>query len=323
MTTKIKTNSADKNSVAGVKKHGIIFELKKNWVLYMMTLPAVVFLLIFSYYPLTGLQIAFRDYNVVDGIWKSPFAGIKYFKDFFQSAYASQVTFNTLYLNLLFIVVGHVFAVTIAILLNEVINEKLKKVFQVSMFFPYFLSWVIISAIVYSFLNDKFGVLNTFLAGIGLPTHAWYNMPQLWRGILTVINTWQSFGYNVIIYLAVIVSIDSQIYEAARIDGANKMDEIFKITIPQMMPTIVLLLLLALGKIFYGNFGMLYAIIGDNGVLLKNTDVIDTYVFRAMRTDGAYSLATAVGLYQSVLGFVLVLIFNKLAKMYDDTMGLF
>jgi ABC-type polysaccharide transport system permease subunit len=191
------------------------------------------------------------------------------------------------------------------------------------MFFPYFLSWVIISALVYSFLNDKFGALNMVLKSIGLQPVTWYNEPGLWRGILTVINTWQSFGYNVVIYLAAIVSINNELYESAKIDGASKFDEIFRITLPQITPTIVLMLLLALGRIFYGNFGMIYAIIGDNGVLNKTTDVIDTYIYRAMRSDGDFSTGTAIGLFQSVCGFITVMIFNKLAKKYDDSMGLF
>lgn len=300
-----------------------VLEMRKNWPLYLMTIPGIIFLLVFSYYPFLGVQIAFREYNFVDGIWKSPFVGLKYFKAFFNSKYFSEVTVNTLYLNMLFLIVGLVTAVTIAILLNEMVSNKLKKLFQSSMFFPYFLSWIIISAIVYSFLNDKYGAVNTFLQSIGLHPHTWYNMPDLWRGILTFINTWQSFGYNVIIYLAVIVSIDSEMYEAASIDGANKITQIFRITIPQLIPTMILLSLLALGHIFYGNFGMIYSIIGDNGALLHKTDVIDTYVFRAMRVDGSFSLATAVGLFQSSLGFVVVLLFNKLAKLYDDSMGLF
>lgn len=315
--------NSSKRTKRNSNKKGFIFEVRKNWTLYLMTVPGVIFLLIFSYYPLLGIQIAFREYNIVDGIWKSPFVGLKYFKAFFNSIYFSQVTINTLYLNALFLISGVVVAVTIAILLNELKSNKLRKIFQTSMFFPYFLSWVIISAIVYSFLNDKFGALNSFLTSIGLQGHTWYNMPNLWRGILTVINTWQSFGYNVIIYLAVIVSIDSEIYEAARIDGASRIDMIFKITIPQLLPTIILLTLLALGHIFNGNFGMIYSVVGDNGALLKNTDIIDTYVFRAMRVNGAFSLATAVGLYQSVLGFIVVLVFNKLSKLYDDSMGLF
>jgi putative aldouronate transport system permease protein len=312
-----------KNPIKKNKKQGFALEMWKNWPLYIMTLPGIIFLLVFSYYPFLGIQMAFREFNIVDGIWHSPFVGLKYFKAFFKSKYFGEITINTLYLNILFLIAGLVTAVTIAILLNEMRSNKLKKLFQSAMFFPYFLSWVIISAIVYSFLNDKYGALNTFLLGLGLQSHTWYNMAELWRTILTFISTWQSFGYTVIIYLAVIVSIDSEIYEAASIDGANRITQIFKITLPLLIPTIVLLSLLALGHIFNGNFGMIYSIIGDNGALISKTDVIDTYVFRTMRVNGAFSLATAVGLFQSVFGFIVVLIFNKLAKLYDDSMGLF
>lgn len=304
-------------------KHGILFELFQNRALYLMALPGIAFLLIFSYYPMLGIQIAFRDYNFQDGIWHSPFVGFKYFEIFFKSPYAGNLLFTTLYLNILFIVTGLVVSVSIAILLNEITNNLVRRVFQSSMFFPYFLSWVIISALVYSFLNDKFGALNMLLKSMGFSTVTWYNEPGLWRGILTVINTWQSFGYNVVIYLAAIVSINNELYESARIDGASKFDEIFRITLPQLFPTIVLMLLLALGKVFYGNFGMIYSIIGDNGILNKTTDIIDTYIFRAMRNNGDFSTGTAVGLFQSVCGFITVVVFNKLVKKYDDTMGLF
>jgi len=305
------------------KKHGFFFEIKKNFALYSMTIPALLFLLVFSYYPMCGIQIAFKEYNIMDGMWKSPFVGLLYFKAFFESRFFTQVTINTLYLNLIFIVSMTVVSISIALLLNEVTNSKLKKTFQTAMFFPYFISMIIVSAIVYSLLNDKYGAINALLKHIGLQTHAWYNMPDLWRSILNIINTWQGFGYTVIIYLAVIVSMDPQLYEAARTEGASRLQEIFLITLPQLVPTIIIMTLLALGGIFKGNFGLIYTIVGDNGMLLGKTDVIDTYVFRLMRVDGSFSLATAVGLYQSVLGFVVVLVFNKLSKLYDDSMGLF
>lgn len=305
------------------KKHGFIFEIKKNRALYLMTAPAVLFLLVFSYYPMLGIQIAFKEYNIVDGMWKSPFVGLLYFKAFFKSRFFTEVTINTLYLNFLFIVSMTVISIAIALLLNEITSSKLKKTLQTAMFFPYFISMIIVSAIVYSLLNDKFGAINALLKNIGLQTHAWYNMPELWRSILTIINTWQGFGYTVIIYLAVIVSMDPLLYEAARTEGASRLQEILLITLPQLIPTIIIMTLLALGGIFKGNFGLIYTIVGDNGMLLGKTDVIDTYVFRLMRVDGSFSLATAVGLYQSILGFIVVLTFNKLAKLYDDTMGLF
>lgn len=305
------------------RKRGILFELHSNRALYLMALPGILFLLIFSYYPILGIQIAFRDYNFQDGIWNSHFVGFKYFEVFFKSPFAGNLLFTTLYLNILFITIGLIVAVAIAVLLNEISNNGLRRILQSTMFFPYFLSWVIVSALVYSFLNDKFGALNMFLQSVGADTVTWYNEPKLWKGILTVINTWQSFGYNVVIYLAAIVSINHELYESARIDGASKLDEIFKITIPQITPTIVIMLLLALGRIFYGNFGMIYSIIGENGILNKTTDVIDTYIFRAMRNNGDFSTGTAVGLFQSVCGFITVVIFNKLVKKYDDSMGLF
>lgn len=306
------------------KRKGFFSELWENKVLYLMTLPGLIFLAIFSYYPMLGIQIAFKDYNFVDGIWGSPFVGLKWFETFFKSIFAKEVIFNTLYLNFLFITIGTIFAILIAIMLNELISDSLRRIFQSLMFFPYFLSWITISALVYSLLNDRYGALNSLLRNLGLETYTWYNMPDLWHGILTVINSWQSYGYYVVIYLAVIVSIDKEIYESAKIDGANRLQEIVKITIPHLIPTVILLTLIALGKIFYGNFQMIYSIIGEaNGLLTSKTDIIDTYVFRIMRQNGDFSTAAAVGLFQSILGFILVTISNKMVKKYDDTMGLF
>lgn len=306
------------------KRKGFFSELWENKVLYLMTLPGLIFLAIFSYYPMLGIQIAFKDYNFVDGIWGSPFVGLKWFETFFKSIFAKEVIFNTLYLNFLFITIGTIFAILIAIMLNELISNSLRRIFQSLMFFPYFLSWITISALVYSLLNDRYGALNSLLRNLGLETYTWYNMPDLWHGILTVINSWQSYGYYVVIYLAVIVSIDKEIYESAKIDGANRLQEIVKITIPHLIPTVILLTLIALGKIFYGNFQMIYSIIGEaNGLLTSKTDIIDTYVFRIMRQNGDFSTAAAVGLFQSILGFILVTISNKMVKKYDDTMGLF
>ena len=305
---KLKNNKL-KNSFPG--------EFLSNWQLYMMALPAIVWLGVFSYYPLLWLQVAFKDFNIQDGAWKSPWVGLENFKFYFESQYFVTTTINTLYLNTLFIIVEVVVSVGLALLLNEVRNTLVKKIYQSVLFLPFFLSWIIISAFVYNMFSESFGSINTTLKSLGFEPVAWYSKAELWPAILTIVNTWQSAGYYVIIYMASIVSVDPELYEAARMDGANKFHEIKYITMPHLRPTIVLMVLLQIGKIFYGNFQMIYSIIGDNGMLFKTTEIIDTYIYRT------FGQAAAIGIYQSVLGFIVVIVSNKLAKKYDDSMGLF
>jgi len=305
------------------EKHGVIKELLSNRQLYLMALPAIIWFAIFSYYPYTFLQIAFKDYNFRDGVWHSPWNGIANFMQYFKSQYFLSTTVNTLLLNSLFLIAQVIVSVIFAILLNEMKSKITKKLIQSALFLPFFLSWIIISGFLYNMLGESFGSVNTFLKSVGVTPVAWYSIPWLWRPILTILSTWQSAGYYIVIYLATIVSIDAELYEAAKIDGANRFHEMVSITIPNLIPTVVIMMLLQIGKIFYGNFQMIYSVVGTNGLLLSTTDIIDTYVFRAMNIDGAFGMATAVGIYQSVLGIIIVILCNKLANKYDNSMGLF
>ena len=298
-------------------------ELKKNKALYLMSIPGIIWFMIFSYIPLLWIVVAFKQYNFVDGPFRSPWVGLENFKFYFDSMYFFRTTFNTLLLNSLFIIFGTIASVVGALMLNEVKNRHLKKLYQSTMFFPFFLSWIIVAALLYSFLNQSYGSVNILLKSLGLATVSWYSEPSLWRPILVFVAVWQGAGYGIVIYISVISSFDICLYEAAKIDGANRFHEIIFITLPQLVPTIIIMLLLSIGRIFYGNFQMIYSIIGDNGVLLPVTEVIDTYVYRAMKIQGEYGMAAAVGLYQSVMGFFTIIIANKLAKKYDENAGLF
>jgi len=298
-------------------------ELKKNKALYLMSIPGIIWFMIFSYIPLLWIVVAFKQYNFVDGPFRSPWVGLENFKFYFDSMYFFRTTFNTLLLNSLFIIFGTIASVVGALMLNEVKNRHLKKLYQSTMFFPFFLSWIIVAALLYSFLNQSYGSVNILLKSLGLATVSWYSEPSLWRPILVFVAVWQGAGYGIVIYISVISSFDICLYEAVKIDGANRFHEIIFITLPQLVPTIIIMLLLSIGRIFYGNFQMIYSIIGDNGVLLPVTEVIDTYVYRAMKIQGEYGMAAAVGLYQSVMGFFTIIIANKLAKKYDENAGLF
>ena len=299
-------------------------EIWTNRALYSMTLPGIIFFFLFSYLPLFGLVLAFKNFNVVDGIFGSPWVGLDNFKFYFKSQFAFITTFNTLFLNILFISIGLVVEVVIALLLSELKGTRLKKIYQSALFFPAFVSWIIVSLLLYNLLNDKFGIINNLiLAPMHIAPIPWYNKPEYWRGILVASYLWKNTGYYVVIYLAAILGIDQEMIEAARIDGTNKLQEIWHITLPHLKTTIAVMLFLQLGRVFFGDFQMIYAIIGDNGMLFPTTDIIDTYVYRALRLNGDLGMGAAVGLYQAILGFIVVIVVNKLGKRYDENLSIF
>ncbi len=297
-------------------------EWRENKILYLMCLPALILLIMFCYIPFAGIWMAFTDFNVVDGVFGSEFVGLQNFKTFFSGRMAWKVIYNTLYINIFGIILGLIFPISIAICIQEVQQKAYKKITQSVMFFPYFLSWVVIGAIIYGFFSTDIGVVNNMLKTLGLEPVRWYAEPKYWKGILITANVWKWSGYSSIVYLAAMANFDGALYEAAEVDGANKFKQIWYLTLPLLKPTAVVLTLLSIGRIFYGDFGMVYGIVGNNPVLIDAVTVIDTYVYQAMRTLG-FSYATAVGLFQSIMGLILVTTANKFAKKINDGEGLF
>jgi putative aldouronate transport system permease protein len=262
--------------------------------------------------------IAFQRFNFRTGI-RSPWVGLRNFEHFFRSTWAWTVTRNTLILNLLFIVIVYASAIALALLLNEVRHKKYLRVTQSVMLFPYFISWVVVSYMLQGMLNTETGLINRFIKGLGYEAVRFYSTPGYWYAILALLRVWKFIGWTSIIYLSVIAGIDDSLYEAARIDGANRWQCILRITIPLLLPTACILTLMEIGRIFYGDFGMFYAIIRDNGTLMPVAEVIDTYVYRTFKMTGQPSLSMAVGMYQSVVGFILVFGFNTLVnKLYPE-----
>lgn len=288
-----------------------------------MLIPAVAYIILFSYLPMTGIVLAFKKYTYRGGIFGSPWHGLKNFEFFFRSGKALLVTTNTVFYNALFIVFNTVLQITVAILLSELKGKYFKKIAQSMMFLPYFISWVVVSVIAFNMLSYDVGAINTLLSATGAEKISFYSEPKWWPLILTLFNAWKGVGYGSILYLAAIMGIDTQIYEAAVVDGANIFQRIFRITIPQMIPTIIILLLLAIGGIFRGNFDMFYNLVGTNGILYGATDVIDTFTFRALMTNSDFGMSAASGLYQSVLCFITILVANKLIRMYEKDYSLF
>jgi putative aldouronate transport system permease protein len=258
--------------------------------------------------------IAFQQYNYRTGIFNSNWVGLKNFEFFFKSNYAITVTWNTIYLNILFILSGTIVSLVLSLVLNELRSKWFIKTAQSTMLFPNYISWVVVSYMLYSFLSTEYGIINNALRALGIEPVNWYLQASIWPGILVLIRIWKSAGINAIIFLAAITGISKDPYEAASIDGADRWQQTRYITIPLIMPTVIVLTLLSVGKVMYGDFGMIYAMIGDNGVLYPTTDIIDTYVFRALRQIGDPSEAMAIGLFQSVVGFIMVYGSNKLVK---------
>lgn len=298
-------------------------EITTKYQLYLLAVPGLLAIVAFHYVPISGVVMAFKRYNAVDGIFGSPWTGLENFRFFFTSGDMLQITWNTLFLNFLFIVTSVAFQMGAALLLNEVRLVGLRKLSQSMMFLPYFLSWVVIGQIVYGFFSSEFGIVNSLLTRMSIEPVRWYSQARWWRGILVGVYNWRFIGYGSVIYLAVITGLDPAMYESAAIDGASRLQMVSRITIPQLLPTASILTLLAVGRVFFGDFGMIYGIIRDNGILLRTTEVIDSYVFRAMRQTGNFGMASAIGLCQSMLGLVLVSLTNRFARRFGESSALF
>lgn len=312
-----------KNSLRYNSRQGFFSEIWNNKFLYLLAAPGILYFVIFSYIPMFGITIAFKDYNIAEGILASKWNGIENFKFFFTSGDAFRITRNTLFLNVLFIFFSHFFGIALAIFINDIRSIVFKKVSQTVMFLPYFVSWIIVGLMSMGLFSTNEGTINSILKTFSIEPISWYTEARFWPAILVILNVWKWAGYNSIIYLASISSIDLEIYEASEIDGASKIKQLRHITLPLLIPTVTILILLAIGRIFYGDFAMIYGIVGDNGMLFPTTDVIDTYVFRALRQMNDFGMAAAIGLYQSVFGFIVIMLSNYFVKKHQEDGALF
>ena len=309
---------------AEVKKGKKKNALKEYWPLYLMMLPALLYLLINNYIPMAGMVIAFKKLNFAKGIWASPWAGLKNFKFLFASKDAWIITRNTLLYNVAFILVNMVVGIAIAILITEVRNTKLKKIYQSAILLPFLMSMVILSYIVYALLSAENGLVNnSILPLFHIDPIQWYQKPKYWPAILIIANCWKGVGYGCLIYIASLIGIDPSFYEAARLDGASKWQEITKITLPSLVPTIITLLLLSIGRIFYSDFGLFYQVPRDSGLLYSATNVIDTYVYRGLMKSGNVGMSAGAGFYQSIIGFIIVLTANGIVRKVSKENAMF
>ncbi|MFS0724593.1 ABC transporter permease [Paenibacillus sp. 1P07SE] len=292
--------------------------------LWLMMLPGILYLLINNYLPMFGVVIAFKDFNYAKGILGSDWVGFKNFEYLFKTSDALLITRNTLLYNAVFICLNLIVPVGVAILLNEVQKKWLSRFYQSAVLLPYLISMVIVGYLVYSLLGTDTGFVGkTILPLLGLPDIAWYSEAQYWPYILATVHIWSSAGYLSVVYLASIVGIDPEYYEAATIDGAGKWQQIRSITVPLLVPVITIMTLLQIGRIFYSDFGLFYQVPLNAGALQSTTNVIDTYVYRALLTIGDVGMSSAAGVYQSVVGFVLVLLSNAVVRKINKDNALY
>ena len=294
--------------------HNLTYDLRHNRPLLIMILPVIIYIIIFNYAPMAGAVIAFKQYNFAQGIFGSPWCGFNNFRFFFMSGKAWQVTQNTVLYNAAFIVVQNTLEIAAAIFLSEISGKRFKKFTQGAMFLPNFISWVVVGAIAYNLLSYDFGFVNNMLTSMGMEKWSVYTDASYWPGIFVFLSAWKHVGYGSIIYLAAIMGIGSDIYESAALDGANEWQKIRYITLPDLKSTFFVLLILAIGNIFRGNFDMFYQLVGNNGLLYNSTDVIDTYVFRSLLTSYEFGMSSAIGLYQSVLCCIVLIVTNLIIR---------
>lgn len=296
----------------------------KNLSLWLIAAPGIVYLLINNYIPMFGVFLAFKSYDFSKGIFGSPWCGLDNFKFLFHTKDALVMTRNTLLYNLAFITIGTALGIFVAILLMEIGKGLKIKIFQSVLLLPYLLSWVVISYTVFAFLNSDTGFINhSILAPLGKAPVSWYTESWIWPFIILLVFLWQTIGHTSIIYMASIAGIDKGIYEAARIDGAGKVKQIVYITLPLLKPTVITMVLMAVGKIFFSDFGLFYQVPMNSGALYGVTQTIDTFVYRGLMELNDVGMASAAGLFQSCVGFVLVISANALVRKIDADNALF
>ena len=292
--------------------------------LILIALPGVAYLLINNYIPMFGVFLAFKRYSLRKGIFGSDWCGLDNFEFLFKTKDAFIMTRNTILYNLAFIVIGTVLAIAVAIMLCELGERRRVKSFQALLLLPNLLSWVVIGFIVYAFLNADTGfVNNTVLKGLGIDPVSWYSTPGPWPAIIIIVNIWKNIGYQSIVFMSSISGIDKSLYEAAVLDGATKRQQIFRVTLPMLRPTITILVLMSIGRIFYSDFGLFYQVPMRSGLISSVTDTIDVFVYKALTQLNDVGRASAAGFLQSVLGFVLVLTANMVVRKIDKDNALF
>lgn len=307
-----------------IKKKSLLQDMKKNRFFYLLPIPGIICLILFSYIPMAGLYIVFERYTFQGGLFGSEFVGLKNFEFFFRSIdNALRATRNTLIINGFSIVLGVVVNVSLAIALNEISNKWYRKLTQSAMLFPHFISWIVVGMISITLFDESKGLFNQLITAFGGDQVNWYTNSTLWWPILILTNLWKGCGYGAIVYFCALTGFDQSLYEAAEIDGANRWQKITKITLPLLKPTIIIMFLLNIGGILFGSVDQIMGMTNLNPLLLDTTDTIATFVYRSAILNGQFESASAITLYQSIFGFLLVMIANAIVKKVDPDYALF
>jgi putative aldouronate transport system permease protein len=301
----------------------MLSDLRKNRTLLLMALPGVLLLIVFSYLPMIGSLIAFQDYRPARGIFGSEWIGFENFRFLFSTGDAWKLTFRTMGYNAAFIAFDQIAGLAIALCLNEVRNRLVSRTYQSLLFIPFFLSWVVVSYLSFAILKTDGGALNNALESLGGRPVRWYGTPEYWPPLLVLINFWKNVGLSVTIYLAGMIAINPEYYDAAKVDGAHKLQQIRYVTLPLLVPLIIIIVLLGMGRILRADFGLFYNVPQNSSQLFSVTDVLDTYVFRSLRVQGNVGMASAAGFYQSIVSFILVIVANWTIRRIDPDRALF
>lgn len=301
---------------------GGLDEMWKNKLLYLMTVPAIVWVAIFCYYPMYGILIAFKKFSYKKGIWGSPWAGLENFQFLFHYNGVGRIFFNTIFLNVLFLVSTTLLSIVLALVFVEIKNKVYNKIVQTIAIFPHFVSWTVVAMFMSGIIGSS-GIITRWVVEAGGEDPLFYNTPGWWPVILVLLRIWQGAGYGTIVYVAAITGFDQEMYEAARVDGATRLQQITRITLPLLKTTAIMLTIMGIGKIFNGDFGMIYALVGDNANLYPTTDVIDTFVYRALRQLNNLGMSTATSLFQSIVGLILVFTTNAVTKKIEPDAAIF
>ncbi|MFV0402232.1 MAG: ABC transporter permease [Oscillospiraceae bacterium] len=319
----MENTAASRSGKPAVGKKKTQARLKMSAALLSMMIPGIAYLIINNYIPMAGLVVAFKRFDYGKGIWGSAWTGLSNFTYLFKTQDALNIVRNTLGYNLTFIVLGHILAVTVAVMLNFMRGKLNKKIYQTVILIPYLISMVVVSYIVFGFLSQENGFLNNLIVSLGGEKISWYTQSKYWPFILTIVNLWKSFGYSSIIYYATVIGIDTSLYEAATVDGANRWKQVWNVTLPGLKGTIITLVLLAIGRMFYSDFGLFYQVPMRSGLISSVTDTIDVFVYKGLTQLNDVGRASAAGFLQSVLGFLLVLGANFVVRKVDEDSALF
>ncbi len=315
-------NCVHKESKGDAIVKEVFSELWKNKKLYLMTLPPIIWIMVFCYYPMHGILIAFKDFSYKEGIWKSPWVGLDNFKFLFNYNGILRIFSNTILLNVLFIASTTFLSIVLALVFTEIHNRIYNKVVQTIAILPHFVSWTVVAMFLSGIIGSA-GTLTNFIIQKGFDNPSFYTEAKWWPLILVLLRIWQGTGYGTIVYIAAIKGFDQEMYEAARVDGATRWQMVTKLTLPLLKTTAIMLTLMSVGKIFNGDFGMIYALVGDNSSIFETTDVVDTFVYRALRQLNNLGMSTATSFFQSIVGLVLVYVTNAITKKIEPDAAIF